>query len=138
MFLLYSVLSFALRIIAWIVSFIAYRCVLALSRMQDAADDLLTAPASDCPRVSAMRSARLGGLLTAVDNQARRTDVWAGRAVWIGRAARYVASWRGMKLPYTMGIIDVVATFQALDYLHFSKYVSLEIVVGLVRTYGGI
>ncbi|MFO0810042.1 MAG: hypothetical protein U0746_15580 [Gemmataceae bacterium] len=78
---------------------------------------------------TAKRQYQLGALVQVRDALEAKHDVWAARAERLKRWANGVRTWRGRKLPYTAGVIDVWMALALLDHAGVGEYVSARTVV---------
>ena len=67
------------------------------------------------------------------DRLEERHEVWQARAERLGRFIEGIRDWKGKKLPYTMGVMDVACVLAALDYFGLNQYVSVQRLVDLAR-----
>jgi hypothetical protein len=83
------------------------------------------------PAAAAKRQYLLGVLVQKRDALEAKHAVWQGRADRLGAWVSLVRSWRGQKLPYTAGVLDVWMALVLVD--HFGgDYVSAGKVVRAV------
>jgi hypothetical protein len=73
---------------------------------------------------SAKRQLQLGQLVQKRDALEDRHAAWQARADGIAAWVAAVRNWRGCKLPYTAGVLDVWMVLCLLDYLGAGEYVS--------------
>lgn len=73
---------------------------------------------------NAKRQYELGQLVLKRDRLETKHYAWQ---LWADRLARWVSRvrhWKGQKLPYTMGVLDVWLVLYGLDYLGFGQVIS--------------
>ena len=87
--------------------------------------------------LAAKRHYRLGQLVEQRDRIEQKYVAWQQAADKVGRAVARVRDWKGKKLPYTFGILDVSGALWAIDYLGVGEYVSVRRVVELVTPWIG-
>ena len=85
----------------------------------------------------AKRQYQLGQLVQKRDALEARHATWQARADRLTGWSAAVRNWRGRKLPYTAGVIDVWMLLCLLDYLGAGEYVNAREAVrwltGLIR-----
>ena len=84
------------------------------------------------PFVMAKRQYMLGLLVQKRDRVEAKYVAWQGLA---DKCKHYVAklmSWKGKKLPYTFGAVDVACVLGMIDYLGFQDYVSVHALIHYV------
>lgn len=99
----------------------------------DAADRLLREP---MPRpgntnkldlaLAAKHQLTLGLLVQKQDRLEARYENWQKLAAGFGNFVARVRNWKGKKLPYTMGVVDVSLVLTAVDYLWAGEYVNVR------------
>jgi hypothetical protein len=72
----------------------------------------------------AKRQYQLGQLVQKRDRTEAKYHAWQGIADQFNSFATWVQNWKGRKLPYTLGVLDVSCLFYALDYLGLGQYLS--------------
>lgn len=82
--------------------------------------------------VAAKRQFLLGQAVQERDRIEARYDTWEGRADKFGRLVDRVRSWKGKKLPYTFGVMDVSALLYAADQFGVGAHVNVRQLVQLV------
>ncbi len=75
---------------------------------------------------SAKRQLQLGLLVQKRDRLEAKHDAWTARSERLGRWVARVRSWKGRKLPYTMGVLDVSSAMVVVDRFGLGHYVSVE------------
>jgi hypothetical protein len=101
-------------------------------RVSKQADDLLRQPyrvgnsnrADACE--SAKRQYQLAMIATRRDKVERQYNRWQDRSE---RTAKWLAAlrrWKGRKLPYTFGVLDVIGLMALIDYCGAGRYVSVR------------
>jgi hypothetical protein len=75
---------------------------------------------------SAKRQYQLGVLVQQRDYLEAKHDRWQLRAEKIGAAVNAVRSWKGRKLPYTLGVLDVSGLLYLIDYLGAGEYANVR------------
>ena len=71
---------------------------------------------------NAKRYYHLDLLVQKRDALEEKYAAWQGRADRLGRWATAVRGWRGRKLPYTAGVLDVWMVLTLVDYLGAGEY----------------
>lgn len=89
-------------------------------------------------RADALQSARrqyeLGRLVQKRDRLEAKFDYWQGLAKRLGRRVATVRSWQGRKMPYTMGVLDVMTVLYVVDEFTVGRYVSVKQLVQTVAS----
>jgi hypothetical protein len=85
--------------------------------------------------LTAKRQYQLGQLVEQRDRIEHKYVAWQQAADKIGRAVARVREWKGRKLPYTMGVVDVSGALWLVDYLGVGNLVSARRVLELVTTW---
>ena len=86
------------------------------------------------PCLTAKRQYLLGLLAQKRDRVEAKYAAWQTFSEKFGRYVRHAQSWKGRKLPYTFGAVDVACVLGAIDYLGFSEYVGVRALVHYVTT----
>jgi hypothetical protein len=114
------------------------------ARAATAAADLLNKPLLKFgnsgkvdPYVTAKRQYQLGVLAQRRDHLEIKHEAWQHRAEKFGRFVTALRNWRGKKLPYTLGVLDVLMLLTLLDYLGVGEFVSGRQVLQLVTSWVG-
>jgi hypothetical protein len=76
------------------------------------------------PYQSAKRQYQLALLAHKRDRMESRYSAWHGRAERLGKLRQRMRAWKGRKLPYTFGVLDVVGAMSLIDYLGAGQYLS--------------
>jgi hypothetical protein len=87
------------------------------------------------PATSAKRTLMLGQLVEKRDRVEAKYFAWQR---WTDRLTRWMANatdWKGKKLPYTLGAIDVWMLFGLVDYFGVGDFLSTRSVVETVVAY---
>lgn len=75
--------------------------------------------------LAAKRYYLLGQLVADRDRLEQRYLTWQQRADRLNRALEGVRGWKGRKLPYTFGALDVSGALWVIDHLGTQKYVGI-------------
>jgi hypothetical protein len=112
------------------------------ARAATAAADLLTKPlykpgnaAKIDPYITAKRQYQLGQLAQKRDYLEAKYEAWQHFGDKFGRIVTAVRNWRGKKLPYTLGALDVLMLLTLLDYLGVGEYVSGRRLIQMVTAW---
>jgi hypothetical protein len=89
------------------------------------------------PYEAAKRQYLLGALVQKRDRLEDRYHGWQQRGEKLDRAVTAVRGWKGKKLPYTFGVLDISAVLTLVDYFGVGDYVSVRQVVELVKAFVG-
>jgi hypothetical protein len=81
---------------------------------------------------SAKRQYQLAMLATKRDRVEARYGKWQGRADRLGKLRARLRNWKGKKLPYTLGVLDVAGALALVDYLGAGRYVNAHALVEAV------
>ena len=76
---------------------------------------------------------RLGQLIQRKDRLEDRYCGWLGRSERLAKWYTAVRHWKGRKLPYTFGVLDVAAVLWLVDYLGVGQVVSVGNLTQLLR-----
>jgi hypothetical protein len=139
MILLYSALVFVLGVAKFLIG----RCVKSLekkyARVAKEAETVVKQQAFKegnssrmDPYVVAKRQYLLGLLAQKRDRVEAKYAAWQIFSEKFGRFVANVQSWKGRKLPYTFGALDVACLLGAVDYLGFSEYVGVRALITYV------
>jgi hypothetical protein len=85
--------------------------------------------------LSAKNQYLLGQLILRKDRLEDRYCRWLGRSERLAKWYTAARHWKGRKLPYTFGVLDVSAVLWLIDYLGVGQVVSLRNLVQLVTTW---
>ena len=83
----------------------------------------------------AKRQYLLGILVQKRDRLEAKHDAWLAVAERFGYMTQRLRRWKGKKLPYTFGILDVSFVLYLIDYLGVGEHVSARHLVDLVSTF---
>jgi hypothetical protein len=86
------------------------------------------------PYQNAKRQYRLALLADRRDKVETRYTAWQDRSERLGKLLARLRAWKGRKLPYTFGALDVVGAFALVDYLGAGRYVSARGLIEAVNT----
>jgi hypothetical protein len=78
---------------------------------------------------------RLGQLIQRKDRLEDRYVGWLGRSERLAKWYTAVRHWKGRKLPYTFGVLDVAGALALMDYLGVGQVVNLRNLVEVVRVW---
>jgi hypothetical protein len=135
----------ALLILVGLAYFLTKRRVAALekkySQVVKDADDLLrqshyrdgNSNRQD-PYQSAKRQYQLALLAQKRDKVETRYSAWHRRAERLGKLRHRLRAWKGRKLPYTFGALDVAATLGLIDYFGAGQYLNARQLVEAVTS----
>jgi hypothetical protein len=84
------------------------------------------------PYQAAKKQLQLGLLAEKRDKVEARFVRWQARADRLGRAVARVRGWKGRKLPYAFGVLDVAGALALIDYLGAGQYVNARALWHLV------
>jgi hypothetical protein len=84
---------------------------------------------------SAKRQFQLGQLVQKRDSLEGRYHAWQVRGEKFGRFVTRLREWKGRKLPYTMGVLDVSGTLYLIDYFGVGEYVSFRNMMQMVTAF---
>lgn len=87
------------------------------------------------PCRTAKRQVQLGTLVQQRDRLELKYDWWLELSDKFGRWVTRLRAWKGRKLPYTMGVLDVSCLLYAIDQLGVGEYVNARHVYDLIVTY---
>ncbi|MCI0685441.1 MAG: hypothetical protein L0Y71_25350 [Gemmataceae bacterium] len=74
----------------------------------------------------------LGGLVSRRDRAEAKHYAWQSWADWFGKATNAVRNWKGQKLPYTLGVLDVWIVLYLIDHFGFGDVIQPRQVVETV------
>jgi hypothetical protein len=112
------------------------------ARTAKAADDLVrelsfkggnSAKSDACQ--TAKRQYLLGLLVQKRDRQENRYAAAQGLSEKLDRLVTGLRNWKGKKLPYTLGALDVACVLGLIDYLGVAHYVSLRNVIQVIASH---
>ena len=78
------------------------------------------------PCMMAKRQYLLGQFVQKRDRVEAKYTAWQEWAEKFGHWVARVKSWKGKKLPYTFGAVDVTCVLGVIDYLGFRDYVGIQ------------
>lgn len=87
------------------------------------------------PCATAKRTLALGQLVEKRDHVEAKYFTWQR---WTDRLTKWVGAlsdWKGKKLPYTMGAIDIWMMFGLVDYFGVGEFLSVRSVIEMAMTY---
>jgi hypothetical protein len=107
-----------------------------VARQADAVLRLAATRPGNCSRHDAYEAAKrqyqLAVLATRRDRIESRYTAWQARSERLGKLRARVRAWKGRKLPYTMGALDVMGALALVDYLGAGRYVNARGLVDAV------
>ncbi len=141
MIFLYSALVFALGVVGFLVRGRAKALEAKYARVARQAEQLLRQTSlkegnsnrAD-PYLAAKRQYVLGQVAAKRDRVEARYTAWQRRSDVLDHLARRVRAWKGLKLPYTFGVLDVASVLWVADYFGAGQYVSARHVFELLRS----
>jgi hypothetical protein len=105
-----------------------------IARQADGVLRLSATRPGNCSRHDAYEAAKrqyqLALLATKRDRIETRYTAWQARAERLGKLRARLRAWKGRKLPYTFGVLDVTGALALIDYLGAGRYVNAR---GLVE-----
>jgi hypothetical protein len=84
------------------------------------------------PYYAAKRQYQLALLAGKRDRVESRYTTWQDRADKLGKLRNRLRAWKGRKLPYTFGVLDVAGALALIDYLGAGRYVNARPLVQAV------
>ncbi|HWG44460.1 MAG TPA: hypothetical protein VN688_16900 [Gemmataceae bacterium] len=84
------------------------------------------------PYQSAKRQYQLAMLAQKRDLMETRYSNWHARAERLSKFRHRLRAWKGRKLPYTFGVLDVFSTLGLIDYLGAGHYLNVQNLVETV------
>jgi hypothetical protein len=84
---------------------------------------------------TAKRQYQLGVLVQHRDQLEARHERWQARAEKLGAVITGLRAWKGRKLPYTLGVLDVSGVLYLVDYLGAGEYANVGNLVRVVTTW---
>jgi hypothetical protein len=145
MILIYSVFVLALGIVAFLARSRARALESKYARVARQAEQLLrqsnmkegNSNRND-PYLAAKRQYVLGQVAQKRDRVEVRYTSWQQFSEKLDRLAGRVRGWKGFKLPYTFGALDVASVLWAIDHFGFGDHVSVRHLFELIRSrFGG-
>ena len=139
MILLYTLLVFLLGVVKLLVTLRARALERKFMRVAAAVNQMLREPdykpgngGKADPCLSAKRTVLLGELVRQRDRVEAKYFAWQRWADRFAGWVRAVRDWKGKKLPYTLGAVDVWMMLCLVDYLGLGEYLSTSAVIGAV------
>ena len=139
MIFLYSALVFVLVLVRFLVRHRSAALELNYSKVAREADEVFRRSSfkdgnsnRQDPYLAAKKQLQLGLLAQKRDRVEARYLAWRARADRLGRWADRVRAWKGQKLPYALGVLDVGVLLTAADFLGFGDRVNAHRLVELV------
>jgi len=86
------------------------------------------------PCESARRQYELGVVVQKRDRIEGRYTAWQAFAEKFAGMLKRMRAWKGRKLPYTFGVLDVTGLLALLDYLGASQYANVRTLYALVMS----
>lgn len=86
------------------------------------------------PYLTAKRQYLLGLLVQKRDRLEAKYTTWQGLSERLGRTLQTVGNWKGKKLPYTFGVLDVSALMVLVDHLGVGEVMNVRHLVQLVQS----
>jgi hypothetical protein len=109
-----------------------------VARQADAVLRLSGTRPGNCNRHDAYEAAKrqyqLALLATKRDRIESRYTKWLARSERLSKVRARVRAWKGKKLPYTMGALDVMGGLALIDYLGAGRYVNARGLVDAIAT----
>ena len=90
------------------------------------------------PCALAQRQFLLGSLVYKKERLEARYSRWQSAADRLTRTIERLRNWKGKKLPYTLGALDVWLGLYLLDYLGMGQYLSARQVIQVVAAWLGV
>lgn len=87
------------------------------------------------PFLNAKRQYLLGEVVDKRDQLEARYDYWRKLAKRSSDLIASLRAWRGRKLPYTLGVVDVSLALYLVDELSVGQYMSVKQLVNLATSY---
>jgi hypothetical protein len=142
MIFLYSSLLILLAAIKWLMDRRVARLEKKYIKTARAADKLLREPLlkggtsiRPDPCLTAKRQLQLGLVVEKRDRLEARYSGWQHTADRFGATLAALRAWKGKKLPYTLGALDVSFLLYMIDYLGAAEYANIGNLVRMVVAY---
>ena len=139
MILLYSLVLVALGMVRWLVVRRAASLARAYTKLASAVLKVVAQPlykqgnaGNPNAFVMAKRQYELGRLVTQRDRVEAKQLGWQHWADKLTGAVSAVRGWKGFKLPYTLGVLDVWLVLYLIDHLGVAEQVSARQVVDMI------
>jgi hypothetical protein len=142
MILLYTSLLLLLGIVKFLVGLRARALERKYSRLAEEVGQLVRQPDYKAgnsnnvrdPCQSAKRAYLLGQFVQQRDRAEAKHFAWQHRAERLSRWVRALREWKGAKLPYTLGAVDLWMLLHMIDYVGVGEYLSTGNVVQTVTS----
>jgi len=141
MILFYTLLMLLLGMVKLLLSVRARGLERKFTRVSAAVDQLLRQPDHKPgnsnkvdPCASAKRTLMLGQLVEQRDRVEAKYFAWQRSADRVAHCISVVREWKGKKLPYTLGAVDVWMLLSLVDYFGVAQYVSAGAMVEALMT----
>lgn len=130
MILVYTGLILILAVAGWLMQRRVARLERKYSRLAKQAQQVALEPAYKAgtrldPCQIAKRHFQLGLLVQKRDRVEGKVHRWQAVADRVHSATNRLKSWKGKKLPYTFGVVDVSCLLYAIDYAGVGRHVNL-------------
>ncbi len=137
MILLYTLMRFLLGAIKWLIALRARalerKFIRTAAQVEQAAGEYKPGNSNRVdPCASAKRLVHLGQLVDKRDRVEAKYFTWQRWADRLGGWVRAMSQWKGKKLPYTMGAVDVWMILCLVDHLGVGQYLSATALVQFV------
>jgi hypothetical protein len=136
MIVLYTSLLLLLLVVRFLVRRRAASLGRKYTRVARATDELLREPrfkpgngGKPDPYFAAKQAYLLGQAVEKRERIEARYVAWQKAAEKVGGLVRAVRGWKGRKLPYALGVLDVLLLLGTLDYLGYGAQVNPQAVV---------
>jgi hypothetical protein len=86
------------------------------------------------PYENAKRQYQLGLLVQKRDRLEAKHDAWMALSEWFNAWLSKLRDWKGKKLPYTLGVLDVSFLLYLVDYFGVGEYVSVRALAHWVKS----
>jgi hypothetical protein len=86
------------------------------------------------PCQQAKRQYKLAMLADKHDSLEAKYTTWQSRAERLGKLRQRLRAWKGRKLPYTFGVLDVTGALALIDYFGAGQYLSARHLVEMVTS----
>jgi hypothetical protein len=87
------------------------------------------------PYQSAKRQYQLALLAHKRDRLETSFSTWHNRAERLGKLRHWLRAWKGRKLPYTFGALDVACAMSLIDYFGAGQYVNRHLFEALTSLF---
>lgn len=87
------------------------------------------------PCQAAKRQFLLGQAAQKRDRVEAKYSAWQHASERTGKLVARLKNWKGKKLPYTLGVLDVAGALALVDYLGFGQYANVRHLIEGVRTW---